>query len=560
MRLSRHIGVFCLGAIACLAVAILQPARAEGRDVIITNDAPGVRAEGAFERTDAYLSRSPAVLRGVGGGAHRVTVALEPGERGYYRVFVWWPQIPAVSGIDVTVHHLSGSASHPFDRPKGGQWNAVGIFELPATGAAIEIVGSPGAELVVDALRLQYVGAQAPPLSFETNALPIAVAGLPYEAAIEVIGNIGAPRFAVDASQLPAGLTLDPASGTLAGVPEVTGHYEFDVEAFDGNGQRAQRRFALEVTPTPAAEPSAPADAKSGGAATKDGVASGTPPNLANLIGLIAALPEGGWAQASLNSYSSAWTPPDLRPLVGQGNPDPMKIILAWSGFAWDPNRGDLLLFGGGHANYSGNDVYRWRGTTRRWERAALPSEVKQDSFLNWPPIDGWNAAPASAHTYDNNIFFPHIDRLVVFGGATYDSGSGYRRELTPTTSRPTGPYFFNPAKADPNKVGGTTGSHVKRVAPHPEVVGGNMWTNRDLFANLPGNPVVALTHVNGCTAYADENGKAREYSASGNTSPASMRSSDCRTRCRATSGSTSRSAGWTPKAAARFHRRPLPM
>ena len=91
MRLSRHIGVFCLGAIA-VWVAILQPARAEGRDVIITNDAPGVRAEGAFERTDAYPSRSPAVLRGVGGGAHRVTVALEPGERGYYRVFVWWPK------------------------------------------------------------------------------------------------------------------------------------------------------------------------------------------------------------------------------------------------------------------------------------------------------------------------------------------------------------------------------------------------------------------------------------------------------------------------------------
>ena len=38
------------------------------------------------------------------------------------------------------------------------------------------------------------------------------------------------------------------------------------------------------------------------------------------------------------------------------------------------------------------------------------------------------------------------------------------------------------------------------------------MWTNRDLFANLPGNPVVALTHVNGCTAYADENGKDVAY------------------------------------------------
>ena len=44
------------------------------------------------------------------------------------------------------------------------------------------------------------------------------------------------------------------------------------------------------------------------------------------------------------------------------GHPGTRRIILAWSGFTWDPNRGDLLLYGGGHANYSGNDVYRWRG------------------------------------------------------------------------------------------------------------------------------------------------------------------------------------------------------
>ena len=396
-----------------LAGAYATAADAPTVHFILTYDAPDVRLEGAFERIDADLSRSAKVLHGVGGGPHRIVLPVDPGIRGHYRLFAWWPRV-AYTAVDAEIRvHPLGTRASLGPRAKAGQWNSVGIFELPATGAAIEIVGSPGAELIVDSFRLQYISAEAPPLSIETNALPIAVAGLPYEAAIEVIGNIGAPRFAIDASQLPAGLTLDPASGTLAGVPEVTGHYEFDVEAFDGNGQRAQRRFALEVTPTPAAEPSAPADAKSGGAATKDGVASGTPPNLANLIGLIAALPEGGWAQASLNSYSSAWTPPDLRPLVGQGNPDPMRIILAWSGFAWDPNRGDLLLFGGGHANYSGNDVYRWRGTTRRWERAALPSEVKQDSFFNWPPIDGWDAAPASAHTYDNNIFFPHIDRLV---------------------------------------------------------------------------------------------------------------------------------------------------
>ena len=197
-----------------------------------------------------------------------------------------------------------------------------------------------------------------------------------------------------------------------------------------------------------------------------------------------------------------------MRPLDGLSIPLPDRIIRAWSSFAWDPNRGDLMLYGGGHANYTGNDVYRWRGSTRRWERASLPSEVKQDDLGNWIAIDGPDAAPASAHTYDNNIFLPLVDRLLVFGGAAFNNGGAYLRQVDATTSRRTGPYFFDPARADANKVGGSTGSHVKRVAAHPEIVGGNMWQNRDIYVNIPGTPPLPGVHVNGCTAYAQENGK----------------------------------------------------
>jgi len=47
----------------------------------------------------------------------------------------------------------------------------------------------------------------------------------------------------------------------------------------------------------------------------KDGSPAGAPPDLSNLINLIAALPEGEWLRANLNAYSDVWTPPDLRPL-----------------------------------------------------------------------------------------------------------------------------------------------------------------------------------------------------------------------------------------------------
>ena len=60
---------------------------------------------------------------------------------------------------------------------------------------------------------------------------------------------------------------------------------------------------------------------------------------------------------------------------------------------------------------------------------------------------------------------------------------------------RTTGPYLFDPSKADGSKVGGTTGSHVTRVAPHPEIVGGNMWENRDWPKNLAGQQMPGLVH-----------------------------------------------------------------
>ncbi|GEM18795.1 hypothetical protein NONS58_01560 [Nitrosococcus oceani] len=116
-------------------------------------------------------------------------------------------------------------------------------------------------------------------------------------------------------------------------------------------------------------------------------------------------MPEGDWVKVNLNRFADVWTPPNLRPLRGLSNPTPSRIIGAWNSFAWDSNRSDLIIYGGGHANYNGNDVYRWRGTTRLWEQASLPSQITQDDLGFIMPVDGPDAAPPSTHTYDSNIF-----------------------------------------------------------------------------------------------------------------------------------------------------------
>ena len=225
------------------------------------------------------------------------------------------------------------------------------------------------------------------------------------------------------------------------------------------------------------------------------------------LLDLVAAMPEDSWIQANSNSFSSVWTPTELRPRVGLGTPEPARIIAAWSSFAWDSNRGDLILYGGGHANYSGNDVYRWRSRTLSWERASLPSQILNISgTLIFTAIDGPDSAPASAHTYDNAVFLPKADRYLNFGGAHYNTGGPYRRirEDNPLLTRNTGPYLFDPARSDPWKVGGSTGSHVQREGPFEDIVGGEMWENRDIYHHLAGQ-ALPYSHVNGCSAISHE-------------------------------------------------------
>jgi hypothetical protein len=191
-------------------------------------------------------------------------------------------------------------------------------------------------------------------------------------------------------------------------------------------------------------------------------VSAGPPPVVGGpLLAQIEATPAGEWRKVSQNLYSDVWTPLDLRPLNGSTPSSPSKIILAWSGFGWDSRRGDLILYGGGHANSSANDVYRWRSSSLFWERAALPSEITRifntSAFM---AIDGADAAPASAHTYDNNLYLPIFDRFLTFGGGLFDTGGPYVRpdETVAGATRITGPYLFDPGKADGDKVGGTTG------------------------------------------------------------------------------------------------------
>lgn len=212
-------------------------------------------------------------------------------------------------------------------------------------------------------------------------------------------------------------------------------------------------------------------------------------------IDLVRAAPEGSWLQLNQNAVSSVWTPgPFQNDYTVQGG-EMNRIIYAWSSFAWDNSRSNLIIYGGGHANYGSNDVYTFNGTSQLWERSSLPSKIVPalaGAYTYGYPADGSMNAPASAHTYDNTVYLKVSDRYLTFGGAAWNNGGNYMRPADGGGVVMTGPYLFDPSKADPMKVGGTTGSGVD-----PASFGGQMWQNRDAFANNTA-PVKPKSFVDG--------------------------------------------------------------
>ncbi|MCL2092294.1 MAG: putative Ig domain-containing protein [Micrococcales bacterium] len=81
------------------------------------------------------------------------------------------------------------------------------------------------------------------------GAVPVGTVGAPYGFTVEAIGN-PAPTFEVSEGDLPPGLALDPASGTIAGTPALPGQYTVTVTAsnvIDGEARSDSVQFTLYV-------------------------------------------------------------------------------------------------------------------------------------------------------------------------------------------------------------------------------------------------------------------------------------------------------------------------
>jgi hypothetical protein len=235
-------------------------------------------------------------------------------------------------------------------------------------------------------------------------------------------------------------------------------------------------------------------------------------PNLSYLERLRDATPAGGWVKASAAPFSSAWTPIEQR---NDNYLNPASIAVAWASMAWDSTQGQLMLWGGGHANYMGNDMYLWSGVNGTWQRGSLPSAITGPHVAldnsGWTSANHYfvtdNAAPQSAHTYDNNVYLRQNNLFMTFGGAAFNTGSGFMSwdPATGQTER-AGAWMWDPLKANPDLTGGVVGAlgdqYTGAVTP-----GNRMWLNR-AQALTPGSDAGSGNHLNGTTAYRVEDGR----------------------------------------------------
>lgn len=98
-------------------------------------------------------------------------------------------------------------------------------------------------------------------------------------------------------------------------------------------------------------------------------------------------------------------------------------VTEAWGGGAYAPDQRLMLVWGGGHNDYWGNEIYAFDLRTGRWTRLTDPSpgDVVKGGGAD-PLPDG---KPNSRHTYSGLAYLEHVKRLFAQGGSVSPGGGG---------------------------------------------------------------------------------------------------------------------------------------
>ena len=205
-----------------------------------TNEqSPAAIASGIFRVTDATHLAQPADLVIANKGSNTVSVLL--GSQNFDGTFTEAAGSPFVVGDQpsaVVVADFNGDGFLDFAVTNEGD-NSISVFQGDGTGAFTEFKGSP----------FRFVGT----LNIGTSSLPSGLLSAAYTTTLRASGGTGALTWSISGGTLPAGLTLNRATGAIRGTPTAGGTTAFSVTVTDSATPPAAvtKNLSIEVDTTP---------------------------------------------------------------------------------------------------------------------------------------------------------------------------------------------------------------------------------------------------------------------------------------------------------------------
>jgi hypothetical protein len=143
---------------------------------------------------------------------------------------------------------------------------------------------------------------------------------------------------------------------------------------------------------------------------------------------LQAAIPTSvGWHEMPNTMLNAVAPPNNYSGTTYPFNFASYSVTDAWSGGAFDYKRNRLLIWGGGHGDYVGNEIYALDLNTEKMLRLTDPAlpyadPTKSPAMEELAPNNG--TQPNGRHTYDGLCYMPNYDVMWAFGGSL-TSGDG---------------------------------------------------------------------------------------------------------------------------------------
>ncbi|ALA59766.1 fibronectin type III domain-containing protein [Nitrospira moscoviensis] len=122
-----------------------------------------------------------------------------------------------------------------------------------------------------------------------------------------------------------------------------------------------------------------------------------------------------GWTQLTNTKIRSVCPDPAQYPTI-QGAEGCQAVVTNWNSAAFDTTRNRLIVWGGGHNGYYGNELYAVDLSTLTVKRITNPG-LPSAPFSPCQEAIAGGSQPNARHTYDGLAYMEHVDRFISVSG-----------------------------------------------------------------------------------------------------------------------------------------------